>query len=91
MSQLLLWNNATVTVCHTRTADLPSQVKEADIVVVATRQPKMVKGSWIKPGEGLPPSHDYHVTIYWLGAVVIDVGINSIPGKEAENIFFNLW
>lgn len=63
MSQLLLWNNATVTVCHTRTVDLPSQVKEADIVVVATRQPKMVKGSWIKPGEGLPPSHDYHVTI----------------------------
>ena len=50
MAQLLLWHHATVTICHSRTQDLPSEVKQADIVVVASRQPKMVKKSWIKPG-----------------------------------------
>ena len=53
MGELLIWNNATVTVCHTRTSDLPSIVREADIVVVAARQPKLVKGSWIKPGSAI--------------------------------------
>ena len=52
MAQLLLWHHATVTICHSRTQDLPSEVKQADIVVVASRQPKMVKKSWIKPGNG---------------------------------------
>ena len=50
MAQLLLWNHATVTICHSRSTDLPSEVRQCDIVVVASRQPQMVKGSWIKPG-----------------------------------------
>ena len=50
MAQLLLGENATVTVCHSRTRDLPKTVRRADIVVAAIGRPEMVRGSWIKPG-----------------------------------------
>jgi len=50
MSDLLLWANATVTVCHSKTADLKAEVGKADILVVGIGQPEMVKGDWIKPG-----------------------------------------
>lgn len=50
MAQLLIWNHATVTICHSRTKDLPSVVREADILVVAIGRAQMVKGDWIKPG-----------------------------------------
>ncbi|XP_043842079.1 C-1-tetrahydrofolate synthase, cytoplasmic isoform X1 [Dromiciops gliroides] len=50
MHDLLLWNNATVTTCHSKTVQLPQEVNKADILVVATGQPEMVKGEWIKPG-----------------------------------------
>uniref|UniRef100_A0A8C9AF97 C-1-tetrahydrofolate synthase, cytoplasmic n=1 Tax=Prolemur simus TaxID=1328070 RepID=A0A8C9AF97_PROSS len=50
MHDLLLWNNATVTTCHSKTANLGEEVNKGDILVVATGQPEMVKGEWIKPG-----------------------------------------
>ncbi len=50
MAQLLLAANATVTVAHSRTRDLPSLVAGADIVVAAVGRPRMVQGEWIKPG-----------------------------------------
>lgn len=50
MAQLLLAANATVTIAHSRTADLPSVVREADIVVAAVGRPEMVRGDWLKPG-----------------------------------------
>lgn len=50
MAQLLIHHNATVTVCHSRTVDLPSVVKDADIVVVAIGRAQMVKGDWLKEG-----------------------------------------
>ncbi|XP_078034471.1 pug C-1-tetrahydrofolate synthase, cytoplasmic [Augochlora pura] len=50
VAELLKWQNATVTVCHSRTKNLPEVVSQADILVVAIGQPEMVKGSWIKPG-----------------------------------------
>ena len=50
MASLLLAANATVTVCHSRTADLPGVVRGADIVVAAVGRPNMVRGDWIKPG-----------------------------------------
>ncbi|XP_052595510.1 C-1-tetrahydrofolate synthase, cytoplasmic isoform X2 [Peromyscus californicus insignis] len=50
MHDLLLWNNATVTTCHSKTANLDKEVNKGDILVVATGQPEMVKGEWIKPG-----------------------------------------
>ena len=47
---LLLAKNATVTIAHSRTQDLPEVVRGADIVVAAVGRPEMVKGDWIKPG-----------------------------------------
>ncbi|WP_296677999.1 bifunctional methylenetetrahydrofolate dehydrogenase/methenyltetrahydrofolate cyclohydrolase FolD [Novosphingobium sp.] len=50
MAQLLLAENCTVTVAHSRTRDLPAVVRRADIVVAAVGRPQMVRGDWIKPG-----------------------------------------
>ena len=50
MAQLLIAESATVTVCHSRTRDLPAVVRGADIVVAAIGRPEMVRGDWIKPG-----------------------------------------
>ncbi|MCH7980488.1 MAG: bifunctional methylenetetrahydrofolate dehydrogenase/methenyltetrahydrofolate cyclohydrolase FolD [Proteobacteria bacterium] len=50
MASLLLAANATVTITHSRTNDLPGVVAAADIVVAAVGRPNMVKGNWIKPG-----------------------------------------
>jgi methylenetetrahydrofolate dehydrogenase (NADP+)/methenyltetrahydrofolate cyclohydrolase len=50
MAQLLLAANATVTMAHSRTRDLPGVVRRADIVVAAVGQPEMVRGDWIKEG-----------------------------------------
>jgi len=50
MASLLLKANATVTICHSRTADLPGVCRNADILVAAVGRANMIKGSWIKPG-----------------------------------------
>ena len=50
MAMLLLGENATVTIAHSKTRDLPEVVRRADIVVAAVGRPKMVRGEWIKPG-----------------------------------------
>ncbi len=50
MANLLLAANATVTVAHSRTKDLPALARTADILVAAVGRPQMVKGDWIKPG-----------------------------------------
>lgn len=47
---LLRNRNATVTICHSRTRDLPETVRRADIVVAAIGRPQMIRGDWIKPG-----------------------------------------
>jgi methylenetetrahydrofolate dehydrogenase (NADP+) / methenyltetrahydrofolate cyclohydrolase len=65
MAQLLLAKNATVTIAHSRTRDLPSVARRADILVAAVGRPEMIRGDWIKPD-----------------ALVIDVGINRVPGAE---------
>jgi len=50
MAQLLLAADATVTICHSRTPDLPAVVRGADIVVAAVGRPELVRGDWLKPG-----------------------------------------
>ena len=47
---LLLERHATVTLCHSRTADLAGEVGRAEVVVAATGQPGLVRGAWIRPG-----------------------------------------
>ena len=59
--------DATVTICHSRTRDLPAVVKRADIVVAAVGRAEFVNGDWLKPG-----------------ALVIDVGSNSVPDPETD-------
>jgi methylenetetrahydrofolate dehydrogenase (NADP+)/methenyltetrahydrofolate cyclohydrolase len=50
MAQLLLRENCTVTMAHSRTRDLPAVVRGADIVVAAVGRAEMIKGNWLKPG-----------------------------------------
>ncbi len=50
MAQLLLDANATVTIAHSRTKDLPAVVRRADVVVAAVGRAEMVKADWLKPG-----------------------------------------
>jgi len=50
MAQLLLGENATVTIAHSRSRDLPEEGRRADILVAAVGRPRMISGDWIKPG-----------------------------------------
>jgi len=50
MAQLLLGQNCTVTMAHSRTKDLPVVCRQADILVAAVGRPEMIRGDWIKPG-----------------------------------------
>jgi 5,10-methylene-tetrahydrofolate dehydrogenase/methenyl tetrahydrofolate cyclohydrolase len=47
---LLIGENATVTVCHSRTRNLKDVVRQADVLVAAVGRPEMVRGDWVKPG-----------------------------------------
>ncbi len=68
VAQLLLKENCTVTIAHSRTRNIGKVVKEADLVIAAVGVPEMVRGNWIKPG-----------------AIVIDVGINRVPGENGKS------
>jgi methylenetetrahydrofolate dehydrogenase (NADP+) / methenyltetrahydrofolate cyclohydrolase len=50
VGMLLLARDATVTFCHSKTADLAEAVRRADIVVAAVGRPELIRGNWIKPG-----------------------------------------
>jgi methylenetetrahydrofolate dehydrogenase (NADP+)/methenyltetrahydrofolate cyclohydrolase len=71
LAQLLLRENATVTICHSRTTDLPAVTRQADILIAAIGRAGFVRGEYIKPG-----------------AVVIDVGINSVSDPEFARELF---
>jgi methylenetetrahydrofolate dehydrogenase (NADP+)/methenyltetrahydrofolate cyclohydrolase len=47
---LLVRKNATVTICHSRTKDLPAVTRQADILIAAVGRPEMVRADWVKPG-----------------------------------------
>lgn len=50
MAALLLNRDCTVTICHSKTIDLPAYVKQADLVVAACGKPRFIRGEWIKEG-----------------------------------------
>ncbi|MFV0478488.1 MAG: bifunctional methylenetetrahydrofolate dehydrogenase/methenyltetrahydrofolate cyclohydrolase FolD [Parahaliea sp.] len=50
MAMMLLQKNATVTICHSRTKDLPALVKQADILVGAVGKPEFIRAEWVKDG-----------------------------------------
>jgi methylenetetrahydrofolate dehydrogenase (NADP+)/methenyltetrahydrofolate cyclohydrolase len=63
MAHLLLQRNATVTIAHSRTADLAAEVRRADVVVAAVGRAKLVQGAWLKPGAvviDVGMNHDEH-------------------------------
>ena len=68
MAALLLAENCSVTLAHSKSRDLPAIARRADILVAAVGRAELVRGSWIKPG-----------------AVVIDVGINRLPGEGGKS------
>ncbi len=79
MALLLMHANATVTICHSKTRDLPDIVRRADIIVAAIGKAAYVEPDWIKSSTGGGP-----------GAAVIDVGTNRITDPEqAERLFQN--
>jgi 5,10-methylene-tetrahydrofolate dehydrogenase/methenyl tetrahydrofolate cyclohydrolase len=47
---LLVRRNSTVTICHSRTKDLPGVVRRADVLIAAVGRAQMVRGDWVKPG-----------------------------------------
>jgi len=49
-AMLCMHRNATVTICHSRTKDLPGVVRQADILIAAVGKPELVKKDWVKPG-----------------------------------------
>jgi methylenetetrahydrofolate dehydrogenase (NADP+)/methenyltetrahydrofolate cyclohydrolase len=50
IAQLLLSRNATVTIAHSRTRDLPATIGRADVLIAAVGRPEMIRGDWIRPG-----------------------------------------
>ncbi|MBI5434463.1 MAG: bifunctional methylenetetrahydrofolate dehydrogenase/methenyltetrahydrofolate cyclohydrolase FolD [Planctomycetes bacterium] len=50
LALMLLARDVTVTMCHSRTTDLPSVTREADLVFAAVGKPELVRGDWIRPG-----------------------------------------
>jgi methylenetetrahydrofolate dehydrogenase (NADP+)/methenyltetrahydrofolate cyclohydrolase len=67
VARLLLGENCTVTIAHSKSRALPEIAARADLLIAAVGQPELVRGDWIKPG-----------------AIVIDVGINRVPGEGGK-------
>ncbi|OYY77035.1 MAG: bifunctional methylenetetrahydrofolate dehydrogenase/methenyltetrahydrofolate cyclohydrolase [Sphingomonas sp. 28-62-20] len=86
LAQLLIAESCTVTVAHSKTRDLSSVVKRADIVVAAVGQPAMIKGEWIKPGAtvidvGINRTEDGLVgDVDFNGAASVAAAITPVPG-----------
>lgn len=70
MAQLMLRENASVTVCHSKTRDLPYLTRQGEILIVAIGCPNLINADMIKPG-----------------AIVVDVGINSVDGKMVGDVY----
>ncbi len=77
MALLLLGENMTVTVCHSKTADLQGHLKQADVVIAAVGKPLFVKGDWIKPGAVVVDVGINQVD----GKIVGDVDFQSVKDK----------
>ena len=90
MAALLLAANATVTIAHSRTADLAARCREADIVIAAVGKPELVRGDWLKPGAtvldvGINRIADGEKTrlvgdVHFASAVAVAGAITPVPG-----------
>ena len=86
MALLLLNESCTVTIAHSKTKDLPGEVRRADIVVAAVGRPEMVRGEWIKPGAtvidvGINRTANGLVgDVDFAGAASVAAAITPVPG-----------
>jgi methylenetetrahydrofolate dehydrogenase (NADP+) / methenyltetrahydrofolate cyclohydrolase len=86
MAQLLLGANATVTVAHSKSRDLPVLCRRADILVAAVGRPEMIRGDWVKPGATVIDVGINRVDGKLVGDVAIDevavhaAHITPVPG-----------
>ncbi|MEA4883619.1 MAG: bifunctional methylenetetrahydrofolate dehydrogenase/methenyltetrahydrofolate cyclohydrolase FolD [Clostridia bacterium] len=87
VSLMLLAEHATVTICHSRTADLPGVCREGDVLVAAVGKPEMIKADWIKPGAvvidvGVNRLADKRVVgdVDFAGASNVASAITPVPG-----------
>lgn len=90
MAALLLAANATVTIAHSRTADLAARCREADIVIAAVGKPELVRGDWLKAGAtvldvGINRIADGEKTrlvgdVHFASAVEVAGAITPVPG-----------
>jgi methylenetetrahydrofolate dehydrogenase (NADP+)/methenyltetrahydrofolate cyclohydrolase len=86
MAQLLLHANATVTVCHSRTRNLPDVTRRADVLIAAVGRDRMVRGDWVKPGatvndEGMNRSDDgLHGDVAFDEVAQVAGAITPVPG-----------
>jgi methylenetetrahydrofolate dehydrogenase (NADP+) / methenyltetrahydrofolate cyclohydrolase len=85
MGQLLLANDCTVTIAHSRTRDLPAVCRTADILVAAVGRPEMVRGDWIKEGAVVVDVGINRVpTEDGKGRIVGDVATSEAMGRAAH-------
>ncbi|MBI3701479.1 MAG: bifunctional methylenetetrahydrofolate dehydrogenase/methenyltetrahydrofolate cyclohydrolase FolD [Afipia sp.] len=93
--QLLLNENATVTIAHSRTRDLPKVCKQADLLLAAVGKPEMVKADWIKPGAtvidvginripGADGKGKLVGDVDYLGALNVAGAITPVPGGVGQ-------
>ena len=90
MAALLLAANATVTIAHSRTADLAARCREADIVIAAVGKPELVRGDWLKPGATVLDVGINRITegektrlvgdVHFASAVEVAGAITPVPG-----------
>ena len=92
MAHLLLQENCTVTMAHSRTKDLEAHCKRADILVAAVGVPKLVKGDWIKPGAvvidvGINRMEDGKLCgdVDFEAAQGVAEAITPVPGRRRAN------
>jgi len=81
VAELLLNRHATVTICHSRTIDLPDRVRESEIVIAAIGREEMVKGSWIRPGATVI---DVGINRNAAGKLVGDVAYHAAVERAAK-------
>jgi methylenetetrahydrofolate dehydrogenase (NADP+)/methenyltetrahydrofolate cyclohydrolase len=75
LALLLLQKNATVTICHSRTVDLPSFTRQADLLIAAVGRPNMVEASMVRPGATVI---DVGINALPQGGIVGDVDFSSV-------------
>jgi methylenetetrahydrofolate dehydrogenase (NADP+)/methenyltetrahydrofolate cyclohydrolase len=80
MAMLLLQKGATVTICHSRTADLAAQTKRADVLIAAVGRPHLVSAEMVKPGAVVV---DVGITRLPDGKLAGDVAFASMLGKAS--------